>query len=191
MNILSAFVVVLLVMLIAVFLIPGEKKNAIRWTMAAGSFVLLGMAIYLVKDFLDWKSLNPTEQFYNAGLDPVTWYEGVINITYAVGVDGVSVAMIMLSAIVVITGVFASWAVEDKAKEYFLWFIMLSIGVFGFFISIDLFTMFLFYEVALIPMYLLIGVWGSGNKEYSAMKLTLMLMGGSAFLMVGIFGIYY
>ena len=121
-------------------------------------------------------------------MDPVTWYEGVINITYAVGVDGVSVAMIMLSAIVVITGVFASWAVEDKAKEYFLWFIMLSIDVFGFFISIDLFTMFLFYEVALIPMYLLIGVWGSGNKEYSAMKLTLMLMGGSAFLMVGIFG---
>ena len=58
MNILSAFVVVLLVMLVVVFMIPGEKKNAIRWTMAAGSFVLLGMAIYLVKDFLDWKSLN-------------------------------------------------------------------------------------------------------------------------------------
>lgn len=191
MNILSAFVVVLLVMLIVVFLIPGDKKQAIRWTMAAGSFVILGMAIYLLKDFLAWKGLHPDEQFYNAGLEPITWYEGVINITYAVGVDGVSVAMIMLSAIVVITGVFASFAVEDKAKEYFLWFIMLSIGVFGFFISIDLFTMFLFYEVALIPMYLLIGVWGSGNKDYAAMKLTLMLMGGSAFLMVGIFGIYY
>lgn len=191
MNILSAFVVVLLVMLVVVFLIPEEKKNAIRWTMAAGGFVLLGMAIYLVKDFLAWREIDKVSQFYNAGLEPITWYEGVINITYAVGVDGVSVAMIMLSAIVVITGVFASFAVEDKAKEYFLWFIMLSIGVFGFFISIDLFTMFLFYEVALIPMYLLIGVWGSGNKEYAAMKLTLMLMGGSAFLMVGIFGIYY
>ena len=64
-------------------------------------------------------------------------------------------------------------------------------GVFGFFITIDLFTMFMFYEVALIPMYLLIGVWGSGNKNYSAMKLTLMLMGGSAFLMLGLIGIYY
>ncbi len=64
-------------------------------------------------------------------------------------------------------------------------------GVFGFFISTDLFTMFMFYEVALIPMYLLIGVWGSGRKEYAAMKLTLMLMGGSAFLLIGILGIYF
>ena len=75
--------------------------------------------------------------------------------------------------------------------RYFAWFSLLSIGVFGFFISIDLFTMFLFYEVALIPMYLLIGVWGTGRKEYSAMKLTLMLMGGSALLLVGILGIYF
>ena len=72
-----------------------------------------------------------------------------------------------------------------------MWFTLLSTGVYGFFISIDLFTMFMFYEVALIPMYLLIGLWGTGRKEYSAMKLTLMLMGGSAFLMLGILGIYY
>ena len=77
------------------------------------------------------------------------------------------------------------------SKEYFLWFTLLSTGVFGFFISTDLFTMFMFYEVALIPMYLLIGVWGSGRKEYSAMKLTLMLMGGSALLILGLLGIYY
>ena len=68
---------------------------------------------------------------------------------------------------------------------------LLSIGVFGFFISTDMFTMFMFYEVALIPMYLLIGVWGTGPKEYSAMKLTLMLMGGSALLILGILGIYF
>ncbi len=80
---------------------------------------------------------------------------------------------------------------KEQVKEYFLWFTFLSLGVFGFFISIDLFTMFMFYEVALIPMYLLIGLWGSGKKEYSAMKLTLMLMGGSAFLLIGILGIYY
>jgi NADH-quinone oxidoreductase subunit M len=76
-------------------------------------------------------------------------------------------------------------------KEYFLWFTLLSSGVFGFFITVDLFTMFMFYEVALIPMYLLIGVWGTGPKEYSAMKLTLMLMGGSALLILGILGIYF
>jgi NADH-quinone oxidoreductase subunit M len=76
-------------------------------------------------------------------------------------------------------------------KEYFLWFTFLATGVFGFFISIDIFTMFMFYEVALIPMYLLIGLWGTGKKEYSAMKLTLMLMGGSAFILIGILAIYF
>jgi NADH-quinone oxidoreductase subunit M len=69
-----------------------------------------------------------------------------------VGVDGISVVMILLSAIIVFTGTFASWQLEPMKKEYFLWFVLLSIGVFGFFISTDLFTMFMFYEIALIPM---------------------------------------
>ncbi len=99
--------------------------------------------------------------------------------------------MLLLSAIVVFAGVFASRKIDPLPKEFFLWLILLSIGVFGFFISINLFTMFMFYEIALIPMYLLIGVWGSGNKTYSAMKLTLMLMGGSALLLIGILGIYF
>ena len=80
---------------------------------------------------------------------------------------------------------------KDLAREFFISLIILATGVFGFFISLDLFTMFLFYELAVIPMYLLIGIWGSGPKEYSAMKLTLMLMGGSALLLVGLLGIYF
>ncbi|MDR1886622.1 MAG: NADH-quinone oxidoreductase subunit M, partial [Prevotellaceae bacterium] len=96
--------------------------------------------------------------------------------------------MIALSAVIVFTGVFSSW---NMPREYFMWYCLLAVGVFGFFISLDLFTMFLFYEVALIPMYLLIGVWGTGRREYSAMKLTLMLMAGSAFLLTGILGIYF
>ena len=105
----------------------------------------------------------------------VPWFEP-LHINYSLGVDGISVVMILLTSIIVFTGTFASWQMEPMKKEYFLWFTLLSIGVYGFFISIDMFTMFMFYEVALIPMYLLIGVWGSGAKEYSAMKLTLMLM---------------
>ena len=138
----------------------------------------------------DRKSASGKRRSSNAFVDSFMWFEP-LNIHLAVGVDGISVLMIMLSAIIVFTGTFASWKVEPLTKEYFLWFILLSIGVFGFFISIDLFTMFMFYEVALIPMYLLIGVWGSGNKNYATMKLTLMLMGGSAFLLISILGIYY
>jgi NADH-quinone oxidoreductase subunit M len=99
--------------------------------------------------------------------------------------------MLLLSCVIVFAGVFASWNMDPLPREYFLWFWLLSTGVFGFFIAVDLFAMFMFYEVALIPMYLLIGVWGSGNKNYSAMKLTLMLMGASALLMLGILGIYF
>ena len=120
----------------------------------------------------------------------VPWFEP-LHINYSLGVDGISVVMLLLTSIIVFTGTFASWQMEPMKKEYFLWFTLLSIGVYGFFISIDMFTMFMFYEVALIPMYLLIGVWGSGAKEYSAMKLTLMLMGGSALLVIGILGIYF
>ena len=118
------------------------------------------------------------------------WY-APLNIHYSVGVDGISVAMLLLSSIIVFTGTFASWQMKNDVKEFFMWFCLLSVGVFGFFISVDLFTMFMFYEVALIPMYLLIGVWGTGRKEYSAMKLTLMLMGGSALILIGILGIYF
>ena len=118
------------------------------------------------------------------------WY-APLNIKLSVGVDGISVLMLMLSSIIVFAGTFASWKIDPLPRNFFLWFALLSMGVFGFFITIDIFTMFMFYEVALIPMYLLIGVWGTGRKEYSAMKLTLMLMGGSAFLMLGLLGIYW
>ena len=89
------------------------------------------------------------------------WFKS-LNIHYAVGVDGISVAMIALTSLVVFAGIFASWEVEFLTKEFFISLILLATGVFGFFISIDLFTMFLFYELAVIPMYLL--NWNLGKR---------------------------
>lgn len=183
MNLLSIFVLIPLLMLLGLWLAKGQK--GIRAVMVSGSSLLLVAAVVLVVSFLRQRAAgNADEMLFRASFD---WFIP-LHIQYAVGVDGISVAMLLLSAIIVFTGTFVSW---NMCKEYFLWFTLLSAGVFGFFISIDMFTMFMFYEVALIPMYLLIGVWGTGPKEYAAMKLTLMLMGGSAFLMCGIFGIYY
>ncbi len=186
MNILSLFPLISLVMMLGLWI--ARSENQIRGVMVAGSSALLGLAIYLVFHFLGLRAEGNTAEML------LTWnhvWYAPLNIHYSIGVDGVSAAMILLSAIIVFTGTFASWRMPFQMKEYFLWFCLLSVGVFGFFISLDLFTMFLFYEVALIPMYLLIGVWGSGKKEYSAMKLTLMLMGGSALLLIGILGIYF
>lgn len=186
MNFLSIFVLIPLLMLAALWL--SKNIRQIRAVMVTGSSALLIASVLLTIGFLQARAAGDTAQMlFRADLP---WYKP-LNIAYSVGVDGISVAMLLLSSIIVFTGTFASWRLQPMTKEYFLWFTLLSLGVFGFFISIDLFTMFMFYEIALIPMYLLIGVWGSGRKEYSAMKLTLMLMGGSAFLLIGILGIYF
>ena len=186
MNFLSLFVLIPLLMTCAMFLTKDIRR--IRAIMVVGASLLLGLSVALVAMYLGEHSAgNGAEMLFTAD---AVWY-APLNIHYSVGVDGISVAMLLLSSVIVFTGVFASWKMSPLPREFFAWFSLLSIGVFGFFISIDLFTMFMFYEVALIPMYLLIGVWGSGRKEYAAMKLTLMLMGGSALLLVGILGIYF
>jgi NADH-quinone oxidoreductase subunit M len=156
--------------------------------MATGAILLVIMSAAVTYMYLTERAAgNLATMLFTAD---TVWY-APFNIHYSVGIDGISVAMLLLSSIIVFTGVFASWKIDPLPKEFFLWYSLLSIGVYGFFISVDLFTMFMYYEIALIPMYLLIGVWGSGKKEYGAMKLTLMLMGGSALLLVGILGIYY
>jgi len=184
-NILIYFVVIPLLMLLGLALCRNIKQ--IRAVAVTGALALTALSVYLLVDYLALRGAGN----HDAMLYVQSWqWFAPLHINLAVGVDGISVAMLILSSIILLTGSFASWKI-DQPKEFFLWLILLSTGVFGFFISIDLFTMFMFYEVALIPMYLLIGVWGSGKKNYSAMKLTLMLMGGSAFLMLGLIGIYY
>lgn len=187
-NILVWFVVIPIIMLIGLGLCQNSGMKAIRTVMVVCSTALLALAIWLCCDFLRLREMGVTSEMVHVG--SWMWYEP-LNIHLAVGVDGISVLMILLSSIIVFAGTFASWKINPLPKNFFLWYALLSTGVFGFFISIDIFTMFMFYEVALIPMYLLIGVWGTGRKEYSAMKLTLMLMGGSAFLMLGLLGIYW
>ncbi len=186
MNFLLLFVLIPLVMMGGVALLKNDKQ--IKMLMAVGSSVLLIFSFVVLYLFMQERALQPDAPMLFTS--DITWYEA-FNIKLSLGVDGISVGMLILSAIIVFTGVFASWGLEYQVKEFFLWFLLLSIGVFGFFITVDMFAMFLFYEVALIPMYLLIGLWGTGRKEYSAMKLTLMLMGGSAFLLLGILGIYF
>jgi len=186
MDFLTLFVVVPFLTVLGIVFCKDFKQ--VRVVAAIGMGIQLILAIALVFMYLaEREAGNMAEMVFTADY---VWYES-LNIRYAIGVDGISVAMIALTAIVVITGIFASWEVQNLSREFFISLILLATGVFGFFITIDLFSMFLFYELAVIPMYLLIGIWGSGPKEYSAMKLTLMLMGGSALLVVGMLGLYF
>jgi NADH-quinone oxidoreductase subunit M len=132
-----------------------------------------------------------------------------LGISYELGIDGISLLMILLTSIIIFAGVFASWTVKTRSQEFYALLLALVTGVYGVFVSLDLFVFFLFYELAVLPMYLLIGIWGStgevrprgifawayretgvGTKEYAAMKLTLYLLFGSAFILVGIFALW-
>ncbi|MGH2610282.1 MAG: complex I subunit 4 family protein, partial [Tepidiformaceae bacterium] len=123
------------------------------------------------------------------------WVENVAflgenGIQLYLGVDGISATMALLTGVVAFAGTLASWKLDYRTKDFFILFWMLVGGVYGTFFSLDLFFFFFFYELAVVPLYLLIGVWGSTRKEYGAMKLTLMLVGGSVLMWIGIFAVF-
>jgi NADH-quinone oxidoreductase subunit M len=172
----------------AITMLLMRNANQVRWTALAGSAIQLMLSFILLFTFQKERLAGNTEQMLFQ--QNYSWFPAW-NINFHLGVDGISVAMILLTAFVVIAGVLVSWNVQKMVKEYYLMLIMLSIGAYGFFLSLDLFLLFFFLELAVLPKYLLIGIWGSGKKEYSANKLALMLMGGSALVLVGILGVYF
>ena len=182
---LSLLIIVPLVTAVAVLFCKGLK--GIRWLSLAGVTAQLVLAVVLAVLYEQARAGGATSHwlfgYWHAWFIP-------LNITYHVAVDGLSVAMILLTALVMLAAVLVSWKIDRMGKEFFFLLLLLSAGAYGFFISLDLFTMFFFLEISVIPKFLLIGIWGSGNKEYSAMKLALLLMGGSALVLVGLLGVY-
>ena len=183
---LSYLILVPLITAVAVLFCRG--LNGIRWVSLAGAMVQLLLSFGLLASYCKERG---------AGNDAAMLFEyrhawfPALNIGYHVGVDGISVAMILLTAFIMTAAILVSWTIKSMSKEFFFLLLILSGGAYGFFMSLDLFTLFFFLEVSVIPKFLLIGIWGSGRKEYSAMKLALMLMGGSALVFVGLLGLYY
>ena len=183
---LSSLIILPLFTAIAVLFCSGLKQ--VRVVALSGAIAQLVLGIGLLVQY--WKERAAGNDSVMLFQSDYEWF-APMNIHYHVGVDGISIAMILLTAFVVIASVLVSWTMEKLNKEFFFLLIFLSVGAYGFFISLDLFTLFFFLEVAVIPKFLLIGIWGSGKKEYSAMKLALMLMGGSALVFVGLIGLYF
>jgi NADH-quinone oxidoreductase subunit M len=184
----SLQLLVIIPLLTALATLFSKELKWVRTTAFIGSAVQLIAGLLLLNSFLAERAAGNKASmlFYSS----YQWFPD-LGISYTTGVDGISVSMILLSAVVVLAGVLVSWKVEKLSREFFFLLMLLSAGAYGFFISLDLFTLFFFLEIAVIPKFLLIGVWGSGKKEYSAMKLALMLMGGSAFVFLGLLGIYF
>lgn len=185
MNLISLIVLPLLT---AVAILLAGNAKQVRVIALTGSALQLILACLLLYLFNAEKTAGNTAfMLFETQYD---WFPAW-NISFHLGVDGISVSMILLTAFVVIAGVLVSWNVSKMTKEFYFLLILLSMGAYGFFISLDLFILFFFLEIAVIPKYLLIGIWGSGKKEYAANKLALMLMGGSALVLVGLLGVYF
>ena len=184
----NLLLLLLLPLLTAIALLLSRRTAQVKWIALTGSALQLILAIILLFAYNHERESGDTAQMIFQ--QQYNWFPAW-KISFHIGVDGISVAMVLLTAFVVIAGVLISWNVQKMTKEFYFLLILLSLGAYGFFISLDLFVLFFFLEIAVIPKYLLIGIWGSGKKEYSANKLALLLMGGSAWVLVGMLGFYF
>jgi NADH-quinone oxidoreductase subunit M len=182
--VLSVIVFTPLVAAVIMLLIPADRKTEVRVTaLAAATFALfLSIWVYFNYDV-------------NAGgyqfLERYEWLPP-LGISLFLGVDGVSAPLVLLTGIVMFTGVLISWKIDDRPREFFAFLFILASGVFGVFAALDLFMLFFFYEIAVFPMYLLIAIWGwKETREYAAMKLTLYLFVGSMIALVGALAMYF
>src|SRR3972149_3422929 len=164
--------------------LPGERKNLIR--LVARGAAPLALVLSAVA-YLSYDRAAAGYQFE----EQVPWIPS-LGISYHVAADGMNLPLVLLTGIVIFTGVLISWGVDDRPREFFAFLFILATGVFGVFISLDLFQLFFFYEIAVFPMYLLTAIWGwQVTREYAAMKLTLYLFIGSVVALVGILAMYF
>lgn len=174
-----------LIGLIGVLIIPKDNKNGIRWWTLVNTLITFTFTIVL---YLKFDQTVPGMQPYFAVRVP--WIEQ-FHIFYALGVDGISLPMILLTGLLFVICVLSSWTIEKSIKAYFALFLMLQLSVLGVFLSTDFFLFYVFWEVMLIPMFFLIGVWGGENREYAAIKFFLFTFAGSVLMLVGMIALYY
>jgi NADH-quinone oxidoreductase subunit M len=163
---------------VMIALLPRRRPTWPRWIALVAAAVSLAGALAL---YGGYDRVRAGFQF----IESVPWIPQ-IGVSYLLGADGISVPLILLTSIVIFTGVLVSWQVKERPKDFFVLLLLLVTGVFGVFVALDAFVLFFFYEMAVLPMYLLIAVWGSTRKDYAAMKLTLFLFAGSALLILAL-----
>jgi NADH-quinone oxidoreductase subunit M len=182
--VLSIITFIPMVVGLALLAFPAEKKEAIRWTALIAGIIDLALCILV---YFTYDQSKAGYQF----VEQMNWIPS-IGVTYYMAVDGLSLPLVLLTGIVMVTGVMISWGIEDRPREFFAFLYILACGVFGVFMAQDLFLLFFFYEIAVFPMYLLIAIWGwKQRREYAAMKLTLFLVIGSLFALVAALAMYF
>jgi NADH-quinone oxidoreductase subunit M len=187
-HILSIILFTPLVGAIILLFLPKENKDAIRWV--ANIFGMLGFAVSLPLVPWFW-ALKERSGFQFVEGSPNNWIPS-IGAGYVLGIDGISFLLIMLTTLLGAISILSSWeAIQDRAKEYYAWFLVLQTGMLGVFMANDFFLFFVFWEAMLVPMYLLIGIWGGPRKLYAAIKFFLYTLFGSVLMLLGIIFLYF
>ena len=182
--VLSVIVFTPLVAALVILLYRPQQKQAVRITALSAAVFALALSVWV---YFAYNKGAGGYQFF----EKYDWMP-MLGISLHFGVDGMSVPLLLLTGIVMVTGVMISWGIDDRPREFFAFLFILASGVFGVFASLDLFMLFFFYEIAVFPMYLLIAIWGwVKTREYAAMKLTLYLFIGSVISLIGALVMYW
>ena len=169
--------------MVVVLCLPSAAHNLIKWTAAITTVPPLLLAVWL---FVNFDRSQAGFQF----VDHVRWIPS-FNIEYFVGVDGISITMVLLTALLSFLCMFASWGIEKAVKGYFALFLLLDAAMMGVFVSLDFFLFYIFWELMLLPMYFLIGIWGGPRREYAAIKFFLYTLAGSVLMLLALLALYF
>ena len=164
----------------------GGRSRLIKWLSAVFTFIPLALAIYLFVSFDRSASAAGLVQFEESYL----WI-APLNAHYHLGVDGLSLPLVLLTTLLGFLAVLISWKINLRPREYFGWLLLLEMSILGVFMSLDLLLFFIMWEIEVIPMYFLISIWGAGRKEYSATKYVIYTLFGSAFMLAGVLSLYF
>lgn len=168
---------------VAILFVPASSEKLIKTIAAVVTAVPLLLTISLLKGY---DGSTAALQFQ----EQIDWIPS-INVQYFLGIDGISVLMVLLTALLSFLGVFASWSVKKMTKGYFLMYLLLHVGMMGVFCAMDFFLFYVFWEIMLLPMYFLVGIWGGEKKEYAAIKFFLYTLFGSVLMLVGMLALYF
>ncbi len=182
-NLLSTIVFLPLIGVLAIVLVPRLPSRAIKYLAMVFTLAVLALSLMLFFRFDRLTSGIQFEELYS-------WIPA-LNAHYHLGVDGISLPLVVLTSLLGFIAVLVSWKVENRTKEFFIWLLLLETSILGVFCSLDMLLFFVFWEIEVIPMYFLISIWGSGRKQYSATKYVIYTLAGSALMLAGIVCVYY
>lgn len=184
--------------MILILFIPGKRENLIKWTTAVVTFLQLVIAIVLWQGFNfsagginDPSSFQFVEKWRWIEIKGLTDWLGTIKIDYYLGLDGLSLPMVVLTSLICFIATLASWNIGRAVKGYFALYLLLDTGMMGSFLALDFFLFYVFWELMLLPMYFLIGIWGGPRKEYAAIKFFIYTLFGSVFMLLVMIGLYF